>query len=436
MTSNFWKGLFENLGTRLNFSSAYHPQTDGQSEIANLTILDLLKSYVTEVDQRSQWEKYLPLVEYAYNNTIHTSTGKAPFEVIEGRSKSPLLLKVHGKIFATDEYSRDLKESFQKIKEAISISQQKQKAAANKHRRALAFKENEWVLLKFPKARLRHTSGKNPTRHQKYYAKLAKRYYGPFQILKPINEMAYQLKLPSQLLIHNAFHVSLLKPYKGKPPSEAIMEYPPEVEDQEEVLQPECILRHEDKVLRHDTKELSDIGIQCISHYDWHEDPLGTPIFPIPKNEIFHINGVAFEVRLSCIQGAGYGLFVHSAIESGVTILHYGGPKYGFQEWKKICKLIPRAIKYSLVEDPKVEEEEDRAYILGFVEEGNVSGYINSSHCMDFHPNVRYALDPNLPPWYKGISSHIKSKEYGHICIETICRVEPGEELFANYEFT
>ncbi|MCO5599547.1 hypothetical protein L7F22_053653 [Adiantum nelumboides] len=185
-----------------------------------------------------------------------------------------------------------------------------------------------------------------------------------------------------------------------------------------------------------DTKELSDIGIQCISHYDWHEDPLGTPIFPIPKNEIFHINGVAFEVRLSCIQGAGYGLFVHSAIESGVTILHYGGPKYGFQEWKKICKLIPRAIKYSLVEDPKVEEEEDRAYILGFVEEGNVSGYINSSHCMDFHPNVRYALDPNLPPWYKGISSHIKSEEYGHICIETICRVEPGEELFANYEFT
>ncbi|MCO5567368.1 hypothetical protein L7F22_021058 [Adiantum nelumboides] len=196
MTSNFWKGLFENLGTRLNFSSAYHSQTDGQSEIANLTVLDLLKTYVTEVDQRSQWEKYLPLIEYAYNNIVHTSTGKAPFEVIEGRSKSPLLLKVHGKIFAADEYSRDLKESFQKIKEATSIAHQKQKAAANKHRRALAFKENDWVLLKFPKARLRHTMGKNPTGHQKYYAKLAKRYYGPFQILKPINEMAYQLNLP------------------------------------------------------------------------------------------------------------------------------------------------------------------------------------------------------------------------------------------------
>ena len=50
MTSNFWKVLFENLGTRLNFFLAYHPQMDGQSEIANLTILDLLKAYVTKVD--------------------------------------------------------------------------------------------------------------------------------------------------------------------------------------------------------------------------------------------------------------------------------------------------------------------------------------------------------------------------------------------------
>ncbi|WP_219824234.1 hypothetical protein, partial [Enterobacter cloacae complex sp. GF14B] len=84
--------------------------------------LDLLKTYVKEVDQRLQWKNYSPLVEYAYNNIVHTTTGKAPFEIIEGRPKSPLLLKVYGKIFAADEYSRDLQESFQKIKEAISIS--------------------------------------------------------------------------------------------------------------------------------------------------------------------------------------------------------------------------------------------------------------------------------------------------------------------------
>ena len=103
MTSLFWRGLFENLGTKLNFSLAYHSQIDGQSEfvnltilallknsidkvgqrnqwekhlplveIANLTIVDLLNNYIDEVGQRNQWEKHLPLVEYAYNNTVHT----------------------------------------------------------------------------------------------------------------------------------------------------------------------------------------------------------------------------------------------------------------------------------------------------------------------------------------------------------------------------
>ena len=74
---------------------------------------------------------------------------------LKGDLKSPLLLKVHGKIFVADEHSRDLQESFQKIKDAISIAQGRQKAAANKHRKPLTLKENDWVLLKFPKARLR-----------------------------------------------------------------------------------------------------------------------------------------------------------------------------------------------------------------------------------------------------------------------------------------
>ena len=94
MTSLFWRGLFENLGARLNFSLAYHPQTDGQSEIVNSIILDLLKCYVNEVDKRNQWEKYLPLVEYAYNNTVHSSTGNSPFEVIEFKPNPPLVLKI------------------------------------------------------------------------------------------------------------------------------------------------------------------------------------------------------------------------------------------------------------------------------------------------------------------------------------------------------
>ena len=103
MTSLFWRGLVENLGIKLSFSFAYHPpQTDGQSESINYIVLNLLKSYVDEVAQRNQWEQYLPLVEYTYNNTVHSSTAKAPFEVIEGHPKLPLILQTHDKFFAAN----------------------------------------------------------------------------------------------------------------------------------------------------------------------------------------------------------------------------------------------------------------------------------------------------------------------------------------------
>ncbi|MCO5577957.1 hypothetical protein L7F22_031794 [Adiantum nelumboides] len=67
-TSLFFKAIWANIGMRLQFSSSFHPQTDGQSEIANSVVLDLLKSYIS--DQKTQWERCLPLVEFAYNNTI------------------------------------------------------------------------------------------------------------------------------------------------------------------------------------------------------------------------------------------------------------------------------------------------------------------------------------------------------------------------------
>ncbi|MCO5607167.1 hypothetical protein L7F22_061360 [Adiantum nelumboides] len=118
-------------------------RTNDQSEIANSIVLDLLKSYVREVTQANQWEKYLPLVEYAYNNTIHTSTGKTPFEVIEGRPRLPLILKPHEKIFAADEEVRDIRVAFDKIKESIQSAQQTYKRAADKHRKPLQFKEDD-----------------------------------------------------------------------------------------------------------------------------------------------------------------------------------------------------------------------------------------------------------------------------------------------------
>ncbi|KAH9293928.1 hypothetical protein KI387_040867, partial [Taxus chinensis] len=83
MTSRFWQTLNAALGTKLNFSSAYHPEMDGQTERVNQVLEDMLRMYC--MDQQYKWEEYLPLVEFAYNNTYHASLKMAPFEALRGR---------------------------------------------------------------------------------------------------------------------------------------------------------------------------------------------------------------------------------------------------------------------------------------------------------------------------------------------------------------
>jgi len=79
-TGNFWKGLFQGLNTKLNFSTAYHPQTDGQTERVNQVLEDMLRMYV--MDQPDKWEDYLHLVEFSYNNHYHASAKLCPFEIL------------------------------------------------------------------------------------------------------------------------------------------------------------------------------------------------------------------------------------------------------------------------------------------------------------------------------------------------------------------
>eukprot|EP00253_Pinus_taeda_P014999 PITA_14999 len=82
-TSAFWRTLFEGLGTELNFNTAYHPQTDKQTERVNQVVEDMLRYYVMQ--QPTRWEEYLHLVEFAYNNGYHSSLKMSPFEVLYGR---------------------------------------------------------------------------------------------------------------------------------------------------------------------------------------------------------------------------------------------------------------------------------------------------------------------------------------------------------------
>ena len=82
-TSRFWRSFQEALGTRLDFSSAFHPQTDGQTERVNQVLEDMLRACV--IDFNGSWEEHLPLVEFAYNNSYHSTIGMAPYEALYGR---------------------------------------------------------------------------------------------------------------------------------------------------------------------------------------------------------------------------------------------------------------------------------------------------------------------------------------------------------------
>ena len=228
-TSNFWCALFENLGTTLKFSSSFHPQTDGQTEVMNLTLLDMLKAYVSE--HKSQWEKYLPLLEFAYNNTVHSSTGKAPNEIMQGKVIAPPIIRTKDKIFAADEFALDLKSAMNQVRATIRATQERQKKQADKRRRHLAFEKGQYVLLKFDKSRLKQSSNQASS-----FPKLSNRYFGPFKVIDKVNEVTYRLELPNHWRIHNAFHVSLLKPYVGPEPEEPIVEDPPEVEEIEQLF--------------------------------------------------------------------------------------------------------------------------------------------------------------------------------------------------------
>ncbi|MCO5609922.1 hypothetical protein L7F22_064157 [Adiantum nelumboides] len=169
------------------------------------SVLDLLKCYVSE--HKGKWEQYLPLVEYAYNNTVHSSTGKASFEIVEGGKKVPPIVHAKDKIFEADKYVQNMDEMYKKVKVALERTQAKQKKAADRHRREVVFSLGDWVLLRFEKARLKKMMGK-----ERLFPKLSMRYYGPFQICDIIGDVAYMLKLPESWKMRFTYRM-LSRPY-------------------------------------------------------------------------------------------------------------------------------------------------------------------------------------------------------------------------------
>lgn len=203
-TSRFWRKLHESMDTRLNFSSAYHPQTDGQTERTNQILEDMLRACALKGGQ--SWDKSLPYAEFSYNNSYQASLKMSPFEALYGRKcRTPLFWDQTGErqVFGP-EVIREAEEQVREIRKNLQVAQSRQKSYADTRRRELTFEVGDFVYLKVSPVR--------GLRRFKVKGKLAPRYIGPFQIQRRIGEVAYQLELPPQLSdVHNVFHVSQLK---------------------------------------------------------------------------------------------------------------------------------------------------------------------------------------------------------------------------------
>ena len=202
-TSKFWRSLWKLLGTSLNMSTAYHPQSDGQTERTNRTLEEMLRAYVDS--RQSNWEDFLSAVEIAYNNSVQASTGFAPHFLNHGQDLQLPIDRLNTEKTdnpAASELLGGIKAALEIAKTNLAQAQRTQAKYADQARREVSYKVGDRVMLSTANLSYR---GKT--------AKLLPKFVGPYPVVAVKGPNAYELKLPVTLMVHPVFNVSRLKPF-------------------------------------------------------------------------------------------------------------------------------------------------------------------------------------------------------------------------------
>lgn len=195
--------MFATTGTKLLYSTSYHPQTDGQTERVNQCLEMYLRSAIHDAPR--QWRKWLPTAEFWYNSSHHSSLGCSPFKALYGREPNlGGLLQYAGTTEVTEDM--DWLTHTETLRTRLIQAQTRYKKKADRNRSDRSFQVGEQVLLKLqPYAQ--STVANRPC------AKLAYKFFGPFPVAEKFGNLAYKLTLPADSRIHPVFHVSQLKPF-------------------------------------------------------------------------------------------------------------------------------------------------------------------------------------------------------------------------------